>query len=810
MISTISAAPAPPLVAAQPTQLSASASAPGGGALEYRWDFGDGTPRTNWLATNTVDHTYAGAGTFTVLLQVRHASQGLASATKALVVRLASAPMSRSSSGIAVHAARREVWSINPDHGTVSVLGADSLTRLAEVSVGDHPASLAIDGAGDVWVVVRDADVLRRIDAATRSVTATIPLAYGAKPVAIVLAPDNAWGYVALAGAGKIQRFATSTAQLDSTLAVGGDVEALAVSGDNSRLYVSRMISQGNAGTVWRIDLPAFAGATAIDLPLDTTSPDSGTAARGLPNYVAALALAEDGRNLWYGGKKDNIVAGLYREGLPLTFESVMRSLLGRIDTTAGAETINARQDIDDSGRISALLLPPGSSHLFVAQETNNRVLVVDPWNRREVTRLAVDRAPQGLAFDASTGRLFVQNFLGRSVSAFAVDDLLEDGQSEPVLLSTIATTLSEVLPPQILQGKQIFYNAADSRMSDDGYTTCAACHLDGRSDGRVWDFTQLGEGLRNTTSLRGNAGLGRGLVHWSGNFDEIQDFEVPIRNLFGGLGFMSDADYFSGGRNHPLGPPKAGFSSELDALAAYVGSLDQDDRSPYRNTDGSLTVDGIAGRVLFTQLQCQRCHAGTAFTDSAQGYRHDVGTLTAASGSRLGGRLMALDTPTLRGLFASAPYLHDGSAETLTDVLITRNPGGNHGDVAALSIAQRHQLEAFLRQIDAAEPGIAAPAQLNVTSPTAGALVEPGSSLSLALSSDLPAITRVDYLANDQVVATAHAPPWTAQWNATGNGSTRIQALVTHDAGRFRSLSAIVTISINPDLIFRNGFQQP
>ena len=27
-------------------------------------------------------------------------------------------------------------------------------------------------------------------------------------------------------------------------------------------------------------------------------------------------------------------------------------------------------------------------------------------------------------------------------------------------------------------------------------------------------------------------------------------------------------------------------------------------------------------------------------------------------------------DTPTLRGIFASAPYFHDGSAETLGDVV--------------------------------------------------------------------------------------------------------------------------------------------
>ncbi len=58
---------------------------------------------------------------------------------------------------------------------------------------------------------------------------------------------------------------------------------------------------------------------------------------------------------------------------------------------------------------------------------------------------------------------------------------------------------------------------------------SCATCHNDGGHDGRVWDLTGFGEGLRNTISLRG-AAVGQGLLHWSGNFDEVQDFEGQIR----------------------------------------------------------------------------------------------------------------------------------------------------------------------------------------------------------------------------------------------------------------------------------------
>ena len=86
-----------------------------------------------------------------------------------------------------------------------------------------------------------------------------------------------------------------------------------------------------------------------------------------------------------------------------------------------------------------------------------------------------------------------------------------------------------------IKTGKRIFYNAADPRMGLDGYLSCATCHLEGGQDGRVWDFTDRNEGLRNTIDLRGRAGTGHGNLHWTANFDEVQDFENDIRNAFGG-----------------------------------------------------------------------------------------------------------------------------------------------------------------------------------------------------------------------------------------------------------------------------------
>jgi hypothetical protein len=217
-------------------------------------------------------------------------------------------------------------------------------------------------------------------------------------------------------------------------------------------------------------------------------------------------------------------------------------------------------------------------------------------------------------------------------------------------------------------------------------------CHNDGGQDGRVWDFTQFGEGLRNTITLRGHGGTAQGPVHWTGNFDEVQDFEGQIRGFAGGLGLMSDADFHA--TSHPLGAQKAGLSADLDALAAYVGSLSTQGKSPDRNPDGSLTPAALAGQVVFNQKNCTQCHSGAQFTDSALNVFHDVGTIKTSTGGRLGAPLTGLDTPTLLGLWSTAPYLHDGSAATLEEAVSA------HSGITVLG-EDMSNLVAFLRQLD-------------------------------------------------------------------------------------------------------------
>jgi cytochrome c553 len=287
---------------------------------------------------------------------------------------------------------------------------------------------------------------------------------------------------------------------------------------------------------------------------------------------------------------------------------------------------------------------------------------------------------------------------MSRSVSIVDTFDLI-NGISESVnVIATIDTTAGEALSSEVLRGKQLFYDARDPRLALESYMSCASCHNDGGHDGRVWDLSSMGEGLRNTISLKGHGGMDHGPLHWSSNFDEVQDFENQIRALAGGAGLLSDSDFAA--TEALLGAPKTGLNSDLDALAAYVASLSAIEESPFLNADGTLTADAEAGKAIFESTGCTGCHSGTRLTDSAPGVRHDIGTITVASGKRLGSTedpIVAIDTPTLLGLWATAPYLHDGSAATLQEAILAHNSSALAG--ATFTGTELDQLATYLKQ---------------------------------------------------------------------------------------------------------------
>ena len=676
------------------------------GEVTYDWDFGDGTELT--AQPGQVTHEYSAPGHYPVIVKARDASSLRSRGIMQIVHRPLPATPPSSSSPLALDVERRRVWSVNPDSDTLSVFDVSTREKLFEAPTDVHPRSLARAADGAFWIVNQDSHSLTIHDPVTGARTASVPLDYASRPFGIVIHGTSA--YVSLEGSGRVARIDTTTREVTGRAELGPMPRGISVSADGQELFVARFISPDSSGEIYRVNTAAMELGGKSLLAIDQ-HPDAESNGRGVPNYLAAAVISPDGQSLFIPSKKDNIERGTARDGLALNFESSVRTILSRIDLSNGEEDAPFRVDFNNRDSASAVAFSVLGDVAFVALQGSNRLEIVDAYSGAILGGiLDIGRAPQGLLVFENT--LFVHGFLSRDLGFFDVTSVLDGTDYSGALLGFTSAVAVEKLSPTVLRGKQIFYDASDPRMSLDGYLSCASCHVEGLDDGRVWDFTDRGEGFRNTTSLLGRAGTAHGPVHWSANFDEIQDFEHDMRNAFRGTGFLTDEQFNQGTRNTTLGDPKAGLNEELDALAAYVTSLDRTPPSPFRNADGTLTDAGVRGRALFESLDCQRCHAGSIFTDSPTRVRHDVGTIGPKSGQRLGAPLDGFDTPTLLGVWQTPPYLHDGSAKTLADVF-TRTGAELHAG-RALSATEVEDLSAYLQQIDGL-PDVGQP-------PTAGA----------------------------------------------------------------------------------------
>jgi DNA-binding beta-propeller fold protein YncE len=677
-------------------------AADAGAGSVYSWAFGDSAPTAPAAGSETT-HAFAGPGRHRVTLTVTREGVSRSCSAVQVVHRPLTPRRPGRSSPVILDDARGMAYLSNPDAGTVTAVNVDSLAVAWEKAAGASPQDLGLAPDGSLWVSAKDDDAVVVLDADTGAELARIALGHGAAPHGLVIDGAAGRAYVALTGRAAVVALDTAARSEIARAVLPTDQaftqprpRGLALSGDGARLLASRFVSLQDRGEIYDFATSDLSLSGIIDLGADP-GPDTDHSGRGVPNYLGPAAILPDGTRAFVPAKKDNTARGLARDGLASTTSNIVRTLIAPFDMASGADLVAARVDLDDHNLPVAIAPSVVGDLLFVVSLGTQVVDVLDAQTGRLVSGFSTGFGPDGLALSES-GRLFVRNQLDRTLSVYDVHGLVTGTDGVAKHLADVPTVAVEPLSPELLLGKQLFHDAQNRLLSQDGYISCATCHFDGADDGRVWDFTDRGEGFRNTIDLRGRAGAGHGPMHWTANVDEIQDFEDDIRFHFGGAGLMSAADYAMEGVSDPLGEPKAGKSAKLDALAAYVTSLSAYPRSPYRNLDGTKTEAAVAGEVLFRSLNCLDCHSGQDLTDSASGVRHDVGTARDTSGMRRGGPLDGFDTPTLRGVWASEPHLHDGTGNSLRHVFQNNQ---HVGIASSLPPELRDQVIAFLRELE-------------------------------------------------------------------------------------------------------------
>ncbi|MFH1716121.1 MAG: cytochrome D1 domain-containing protein [Planctomycetota bacterium] len=211
-------------------------------------------------------------------------------------------------------------------------------------------------------------------------------------------------------------------------------------------------------------------------------------------------------------------------------------------------------------------------------------------------------------------------------------------------------------------KGEMLFNDALICFQS---WQSCASCHpSEARVDALNWDLLNDGIGNpKNTKSLL--------LAH-----------ETPPAMITGARENAEEA--VRAGIRHILFAVRP----EEDAVAIdeYLKSL-KPAPSPYL-LDGKLSNSAERGRKLFERAGCISCHSGSLHTDLQ---KYNVGTGAGLDKDRL------FDTPTLVEIWRTAPYLYDGRAATVEEVLTTYNPNDKHGVTSTLTDNQIKELAAFV-----------------------------------------------------------------------------------------------------------------
>ena len=519
---------------------------------------------------------------------------------------------------------------VNPSDDTVSVIRTDKNRQIAKIPVGDEPQGVALHPGGKLAFVANTAagtvTVIRtwthnperflavggpEAGGGKERESKTIPT--GAEPWNIVISPDGRRAFVANSGTDMITVIDTASLEklgdvdVRNSLCNDPDRErhfqprGLAVTGDSTRLYVTRFLSfvkqggvqsddGGREGLVCRLDIdtsskhigghkPAAALALAPQVTgfqADTNNdrmPDADTRAfpsqlqsiviRGdqafLPNIAASPSgpLRFDVSTHAFVNVIDSVNSGKEKDASEAKFLNLH---LGARDPEAGKKrlffaNVWAIAFTNQSGKGQAYAVSAGSDLLvkldvagdgklaFTVDGNTTRYIDLNDPNNPRTSGAHAGKNPQGIVITEDGRYAYVNNFVSRNVSVVNLE-----------IDAVIETIQTADLPPPgsrgetVLVGAEMFFSSrghfdrpkgttvsTDERLSQAGWQNCASCHFKGLTDGVVWVF---GTGTRKSVPMNGTFNPhdpdDQRVLNYSAIFDEVEDFEINIRNVSG------------------------------------------------------------------------------------------------------------------------------------------------------------------------------------------------------------------------------------------------------------------------------------
>jgi YVTN family beta-propeller protein len=541
-------------------------------------------------------------------------------------------------------------------------------------------------------------DSLSVVDLAAGRVLAELPC--GRKPVAVACSPDGRRAAVSNLWSDTLSLFTIdgTTVKAAGTVAAGVQPRGLAFAADG-RLYAALAGSDEVVCVDWsgrkitqRWPAPreprhlalsadgrflAAAGSRSAQVYLwDLTTGRLGWERKIEDAFnLRGLAFTPDGRAL--------VCAHVVRRSFPVSRENIDKgwvtdSRLSRLPLDPKAVPPLEQVALDKHGQAvgdpHGVAFDPSGRYLVVTAGGTHEALVFEvsalPWTGAEpgdflheslqkedgkFRRLPLGGRPLSLAFVPGTSQAVVANYLADAVQ-------LVDVRSGRVV-RTVGLG-GPARPSLARQGEALFY---DARRSHNQWFSCNTCHADGHTCGLTFD-TLNDDSYNNpklTPSLCGVTRTGPWTWHgWQ------KDLGASVEKSFTQTMF---------------GPKPT--AEEVRAVVAFLGTLDHPP-NPHRAASEQLSPAARRGEILFEgAAKCSRCHPPPEYTSE-----HTYDVKLEADGSPY----PRWNPPSLRGLWQRGPYLHDGRADTLDELLQGPHAPEKLGG-RALTPAERRDLIVFL-----------------------------------------------------------------------------------------------------------------
>ncbi|MGE5113390.1 MAG: beta-propeller fold lactonase family protein [Acidobacteriaceae bacterium] len=583
------------------------------------------------------------------------------------------------------------------------------------------PSEIAVSQDGRwLYVVCERSDELLVVDAHTQKVAKRVPI--GHVPRGLSLSPDQKQIYVTSSWTDRIEVIDATSLTVVKELTTGFEPISVVADHSGSTLYVTNRISND----ISVIDLATgkeqkrlLAGRGASNVAIEPGS-NLVYATHVFPNIAvkyrtppeSEITVADTERKQVVDRKDLHNVAGVFHiafsaDGkLAAVAQLRPKNLIPLAHVEHGWVFGNSlsvfgegfdgivQVPLDELERYYAMpfgvAIAPDHSRIYVSSAGSDMVSVLDvarlarfakthksfandlsASSNYVMARIPVGKNPRGITLSPDGHRLYVAN---RMDDTIAVIDTAKNQ-----VLSTIELGGPKEVTP-IRRGEQIFNTA---KFGFQGHFGCANCHIDGTFDGLEWDLEPDGFGK------------------------DIVDNKL-IEDLFGTEPFK----WNGGNPNMPTecGPRTEKYfyrsqsynDQELTDLVTFV--MAQPFRpNRYRLPNGELTPAQERGKEIFERTvdktgkpipennQCAFCHSGPKYTNKQL---FDVGSGKPTDRSPL------IDTPQLKNVHMTAPYLHDGSARSLEEIWTVFNPNDTHGRTNDLTKDELNDLIEYLRTL--------------------------------------------------------------------------------------------------------------